>query len=82
MSCDRCGRRTTRRHLCRDCGRDADNENRDTDATEDTTKVQVLTLECGDCEHEFEIEATERHKCPACGYDGVRCLDAQEVLAA
>lgn len=85
MSCTNCGRRTTRRHLCKDCGRDAHNESRDQDTntnTETRENVQVLTLECGDCEHEFEIAASERHKCPACGYDGVRCLDAREVLVA
>lgn len=89
MSCNKCGARTTRSRLCKHCGRAEHNDSRadtkidrtDEDANADSeTTVQILTLECGDCEHEFEIEATERHKCPACDYHGVRCLEAHEVL--
>lgn len=86
MSCDRCSRRTTRNHLCRNCANDERHGQSLDSSTVETESKKILTIECcGDsCETVREVAASARKECPDCGYDGYRVLEvrsATEVVA-
>lgn len=74
MTCNLCGRRTTRHRLCKQCSIDKHHEGIpdpwDTDDSEND-EVEILGFECGECSHEFELEANARKVCPECEYYGL-----------
>lgn len=80
MTCDRCGGRTTRSHLCPDCSRD-ERHGQSLDADQgDSGAKKVLTIECCGCEEVREVDAQARKECPECGHDGYRTLAVRSPM--
>lgn len=61
--CARCGGRTTRSRLCRDCGRD---EHREAELRADTDAPPDPTYECVECAARFATDSG-LDPCPECG---------------
>ena len=71
-TCARCGSRTTRSRLCRDCGRD---EAREADLRAAQESTDAPLFDCSDCGHRFRAGGLDA--CPECGsYRHVRVSDA------
>jgi ribosomal protein L32 len=61
-TCARCGSRTTRSRLCRDCGRD---EAREADLRADESSTEASLYECSECGEQFHAGGLD--PCPDCG---------------
>jgi len=71
--CRRCGRRTTRSRLCRDCARDQ--RHGDVAGGEQQTTT-TLTYECTVCGEQYDADGAGAH-CPEC--EAQRCRAVEEV---
>ena len=75
-TCQRCGSRTTRTRLCRQCSLDERYGQALIDEEQTREQEATMTIECADCGLIHEVGASSRKTCPDCGHEGYRPMEA------